>query len=281
MSNAVAPCRLSVFLALEAPIGVILRRGPSEWAQLIRWNRMTDTFEPGQWFHGRVYERRCDVSPDGRLFIYFASKQTVRQDNDNVGGAWTAISRPPYFTALALWRNLGTWYGGGVFKTNRDVLLDVTCNLDPHEKFRPRGLRFARCPADSAPWEQRLLQHQWQLQERGFHPRTHMRLGQREIWWKPDRASRVKLFREVEDVDFRRYGGPYGDTYWLETDTDIVPLSGVTWADWEGGERLALVRDGKLVQGRWDGSALSESELFDGNRLTPIEVAPPDWAERW
>jgi hypothetical protein len=118
-----------------------------------------------------------------------------------------------------------------------------------------------------------------------------MRLGQREIWCKPDRASRVMLFREVDDVDFRRYGGPYGDTYWLETDTDIVPLSGATWADWEGGdwegadweggERLALVRDGKLIEGRWDGSALSESELFDGNRLTPIEVAPPDWAQRW
>jgi hypothetical protein len=281
MSNAPAPCRLSVFLALEAPSAVILRRGPSEWAQLIRWDRTTDTFEPGQWFHGRAYERRCDVSPDGRLFIYFASKQAPRQDEDDVGAAWTAISRPPYFTALALWRNLGTWYGGGVFKTNRDVLLDVTCRLDPHEKFRPRGLRFDRCPADSAPWEQRLLLHGWQMEERGFHPRTHMRVGRREIWWKRDRTGRVKLVREIGDVDFRRFGGPYVDGYWLETGDDIVPLSGATWADWEDGERLVLVRDGKILEGRWDGSKLSERDLFDASPLKPVQVAPPDWAQRW
>jgi hypothetical protein len=90
-----APCRLSVFLAREAPIGVILRRGPSEWAQLVRWDRDTDTFEPGQWFHGRVYKRRCDLSADGRLFIYFAAKHGPRRDDDDVGEAWTAISRPP------------------------------------------------------------------------------------------------------------------------------------------------------------------------------------------
>jgi hypothetical protein len=90
-----APCRLSVFLAREAPIGVIVRRGPSEWAQLVRWDRDTDTFEPGQWFHGRVYKRRCDLSADGRLFIYFAAKHGPRRDDDDVGEAWTAISRPP------------------------------------------------------------------------------------------------------------------------------------------------------------------------------------------
>ena len=69
---AVAPCRLFVYLASEAPIGVVLRRGPSAWTRLSVWHTDTDTFEHGQWFRGRVYERRSDVSPDGALFAYFA-----------------------------------------------------------------------------------------------------------------------------------------------------------------------------------------------------------------
>src|SRR5689334_24179596 len=46
------PCRLFCILARDAATGVIFRRGPSRWVQLIKWNTATDTFEPGQWFHG-------------------------------------------------------------------------------------------------------------------------------------------------------------------------------------------------------------------------------------
>src|SRR5919198_5909820 len=73
-----APCRLFVYLAREAPVGVVLRRGPSAWVRLSVWHTDTDAFEHGQWFKGRVYERRCDVSADGSLFVYFARKTKAR-----------------------------------------------------------------------------------------------------------------------------------------------------------------------------------------------------------
>jgi hypothetical protein len=76
-------CRLYVILARAAPIAVIFRRGPSRWVQIVKWSTNTDTFEEGQWFHGRIYERRCDLSPDGRLLVYFAqkiNKRTMRSD---------------------------------------------------------------------------------------------------------------------------------------------------------------------------------------------------------
>src|SRR6266496_5416829 len=90
--------RLHVLLAREAPIAVILRRGPTNWVQMIKWRTDTDTFESGQWFHGRVYVESCDLSPDGQLLVYFAGKfnQKTMQDDKF---AWTAISKPPYFTA--------------------------------------------------------------------------------------------------------------------------------------------------------------------------------------
>src|SRR5689334_23259019 len=90
--------RLYALLARKSPRAVIFRRGPSRQVQLISWNTEKDTFEPGQWFKGRIYERRCDLSPNGDLLIYFAAKHKEPLYS------WSAVSRPPYLTALALWR---------------------------------------------------------------------------------------------------------------------------------------------------------------------------------
>ncbi len=46
MATPASPCRLFVFLARKARTGVILRRGPSAWTQLILWDRATDRFTP-------------------------------------------------------------------------------------------------------------------------------------------------------------------------------------------------------------------------------------------
>jgi hypothetical protein len=120
-----ASCRLSVLLAPAARIGVILRRGPTKWVQLVTWDTAADTFQPGQWFHGRVYARRCDLSPDGSLFLYFASKFDGRTTTDReYTYAWTAVSKPPYFTALALWPKGDCWHGGGLFASDRHVWLN-------------------------------------------------------------------------------------------------------------------------------------------------------------
>jgi hypothetical protein len=283
MNKPESPCRLAVFLARKAPTAVILRRGPSDWSQLALWDREVDKFELGQWFHGRIYERRCDLSPDGRYFVYFAAKygSGLHKDPDGIGETWTAISRPPYFTALSLWPNIGAWYGGGIFAGDERVLLDATCTLTPRGKGPPPNFKIGALPAETAPWQERLLRDCWQLDSRGFDPRSHWRVGAREIWEKPHKSKAVTLFREVEDVDFKRYGGFYWDTYWLEVEDDLIPLPEVTWADWDSLDRLVFVRNGMLLAGWLEGVHLEERPLFDFNPLRPEEVAPPDWARKW
>src|SRR5689334_17597784 len=116
MTTPRPPCRLFMILARRAPRAVIFRRGPSDWFQLILWHTDADEIEYGQWFHGRIYVRRSDLSPDGSLLIYFARKITGRTLADRAYTyAWTAISRPPYYTALALWPKGDCWHGGGLF----------------------------------------------------------------------------------------------------------------------------------------------------------------------
>ncbi|MEL7116668.1 MAG: hypothetical protein AAGP08_13980, partial [Pseudomonadota bacterium] len=93
------PPQIKLFLvfARESERTVILRQGPSKTYRMILWDRKTDRFEDGQWLKSKVYPERCALSPDGQHFIYFALDG--RWD-ERTGGSYTAISRPPYFTAL-------------------------------------------------------------------------------------------------------------------------------------------------------------------------------------
>lgn len=85
-----APPRIYGILAREAPVGVLFRRGPSDWVQIIRWDLSNDTFEEGHWFHGRIYEQRGDLSPDGKYMIYFAAKRSASRPKHEQ--TWTAVS---------------------------------------------------------------------------------------------------------------------------------------------------------------------------------------------
>ena len=72
--NATVPARLHAILAREADLAVVFRRGPSDRVAVIGWNLADDIFSLGQWFRGRIYGYRCDLSPDGRYLVYFAAK---------------------------------------------------------------------------------------------------------------------------------------------------------------------------------------------------------------
>jgi len=113
--------RLHVLLARSAPVALVLRRGPSKSIAAIEWNRATDRFTLGQWLRGRIYEKRSDLSPDGKHFIYFAMNG---QWSSPTAGSWTAISRAPYLRAIALFAKGDCWHGGGLFVDNRTYWLN-------------------------------------------------------------------------------------------------------------------------------------------------------------
>lgn len=123
------PPRLGVLLASDAPVGVVFRRGPSKVVRLVMWNRGSDEFEEGQVFKGRILIEQSDISPDGRHLLYFAMGG-VAWAIPETGGAWTAISRLPSLTAIALWGQSdgGTRGGGGMFTSNHSFWIDADHN---------------------------------------------------------------------------------------------------------------------------------------------------------
>jgi hypothetical protein len=116
-------CRLSLVFAADVSITVILRRGPSRWVEAVKWNTADDSFEDGQWLHGRVYGERCGLSPDGKLFVYFAMKYGRIDKAHGYSNTFTAVSKPPDLTALAMWPEGSTWGGGGRFIDNKTLRL--------------------------------------------------------------------------------------------------------------------------------------------------------------
>ena len=158
------PARLHVLLASKAPLGLVFRRGPANAVCTFGWNRATDEFELGQWFRGRIYERRADLSPDGRHLIYFARGGLRHKETK---GSWTAISRAPWLHAVTLFGKGDCWQGGGLFTSNRKFWLNG-CHFSVREssevaeddKYQPEGSFGAECPS---VYYRRLLRDGWTL----------------------------------------------------------------------------------------------------------------------
>ncbi len=276
-----SPCRLVVFLARDAPLGVVLRRGPSPWTQLSLWHTDTDTFVRGQWFKGRVYERRCDVSADGSLLLYFARKTTRRVLTSPGTDTWLALSRPPWFTALALWFLGGTYWSGGYFPDRQSVWLGGIPET-PDQGNLPSWLR----PTKQVPyidrssnWTEQTVYRNRLLRD-GWTPRDgpEHALG---VWERCQPHGRHGLVMTPHsDRDYTAHGGPHVVTYLLAAarERGVEPLGRATWADWDQQGRLILAQHGCLVH--WESPGVLR-ELANFNHDTPDPQPAPPWATTW
>ena len=109
--------------ARDAGTFAIIRRGPSAWCHISRWEPDQGELTLGSWIHATIYPQRCDLSPDGRWFVALFLKAGARWD---VGATYLSISRLPWLTSLAAWRTCGTWTRGLHFVPERT-------RLDPGE----------------------------------------------------------------------------------------------------------------------------------------------------
>jgi hypothetical protein len=270
-----ADCRLFVYLAREAPIGVVLRRGPSAWTRLSVWHTDADTFAHGQWLGGRVYERRSDVSADGSLFVYFARKSTNAYPKDS----WVAISRPPYFTALALWFVGGTYCTGGFFPDRRAVWLGFGSD-PPDQGHLPSWL----VPSTAVPpyidrtnnWTERTVYINRLLRD-GW---VRVSQAPAETWERRYAHQPLTLVMTRTGFDFQAYGGPYIVEYAVrpEPGAELIHLGRGTWADWDQRGRLVIAQQGRLFHCQADGSL---RQLADFNQQCPERVSTPAQGYAW
>ena len=266
------PARLHVLLAREAKVGLVIRRGPSKSVCTVLWNRDQDRFKLGQWMHGRIYERRSDLSPDGRRFIYFAMNGRWQSETK---GSWTAISRVPYLKAISLFAKGDCWHGGGLFLSNREFWLN-----DGYGHTELRAASDLRRNVDSHPTDyfggecltvyyNRLQRDGWVIQDKEYQGATLFEKKLPKSW-----LLRKLAFAEIGAPPGR---GCYWDAYELRhesTDT-VLAFPKWEWADFVDG-RMVWAIEGQLRVARLGrGNLLDEKLLHDFNDMKFEELVAP------
>jgi hypothetical protein len=230
----------------------------------------------GQWLRGRIYERRADLSPDGKHMIYFARGGRM---NSPTKGSWTAISRAPWLKAIVLHGKGDCWLGGGLLTEPDAYWLNGACVHFPLQEsneivadtnFVPQGGRGGECLSVYYP---RLLRDGWNLVSKLSEVRfdscdvfekalangwvlrkfAHAQVGAPEgksCYWDEHELENARLGVRIEKPEWE----------WAERDAEAI-----VWA-----ERGRIYRSATLVDG------LGEPQmLFDANGLKFEAIPAP------
>lgn len=268
------PARIHILLAQKAPLGLVIRRGPSKRVATLLWDRRTDQFQLGQWLKGRIYPRSSDLSPDGNYFIYFA--MNGKWDSEAMG-SWTAISRAPYLKALFMipWGHFNG--GGGLWTSETSYWQNGTGFRIP-----VRGSRLVQRDETYKPQEglplrvyyPRLLRDGWELKH--LAPRTK-RYPKTDIFDKL--LSNGWVLRKLAHTSLKHPQGKgvYWDTHQLIHSDSNTILDNPEW-EWAEYDRHRLVwsTGGKLFAGKVTNQGLvNETELYDFNPMSFEPIIAP------
>ena len=266
---------------------MVVTRRAGGWSRLTRWALDNDELTAGTWLHARVFPTRCDLSPDGRLFGYFAHDPSPHRD----APAWTAISRPPELTALAWWGEDTTWSTGPLF-CQADGLW-TGFGDEPDQGRLPAWLRHPvplphphESPAD---WTDRLVPLQ-RLRRDGWQQVAAARDG----GWQQVAAARDEVWRFLGGHPPRvlEVVGPAAS--WQAIVDGHGPRYRVRFGEDHGAARLldgwtsaAMTADGTIV-----GVAGEQLVRMPADRpgrevvatlaaAPPARGQPPRWAHQW
>lgn len=266
------PARLHVLVAREAKVGLVIRRGPSKSVCTVLWNRDRNSFTLGQWLRGRIYERRCDLSPDGKHFIYFAMNGRWKSETK---GSWTAISRVPYLKAIDLHAKGDCWHGGGLFSSDREFWLNdgyghthlkKSSRLQRDPDGQPKDYYGGEC---LNVYYNRLQRDGWVMSRAGFQETTVFEKKLPKSW-----TLRKYAFSELNAPAGR---GCYWDAHELQHESTKTVLA---FPDWEWAEyvdgRLVFAVAGQLREAQLGRGKLSgEKLLHDFNVMKFEAIAAP------
>lgn len=254
----------------------VFRRGPSKWSHVGRWDLDEGRYQPGAWIAGRIFPRRSDLSPDGRLLCCFVHKPGAQWDH---GDSWVAISRMPWLSALHAWGEDGTWTRGWHFTE------DGGCD-DPRLKALPMKWGLRSSPMIQFAAERR----------RGWIEAPDSPARDPADAWDQRRNARMIKPRPGGGPSLRlesagHAGGEFGIDqaidgmrvrYWLENDDDIVALDDLQWADWDrDGRLLAATRDGHIQVRVLEGDIIRTTFDEDLSALEPDPRPAPAFAREW
>ncbi len=261
------PARLHILMATQSKKAIVIRLGPSYQNCILGWDRATNEFQVTQWFRGKIFTRRCDISPDGKHWIYFAFKA-------NIGDSWTAIAKVPWLKAISLYKNGSTWGGGGLFLDNftywhHNIACEDATQLSQDIRPTEHAINFKSYgDSDRTIYFNRLIRDGWKIINRD-------RLAQdisTAIFEKQLNSNWIiQKICHTQMSPSEGKGGFYWDEHCLTNNETNSVTEGDTWewAEWAD-DKLYFAKQGCLYQiDINDSGDLSAPELLhDFNHYT-------------
>ena len=267
-----------------------LRRGPTRWFHVTLWDTGQDRFESGQWFRGRIYPEKCDVSPDGKLFIYFAGRFRARDVDKGYDRTWIAVSRPPYLTALMLWPVGDTWGGNGVFLDDRSVRIGTYGKHHPdhppgplqvveYHSLKAGDPQLNAVPGWRSGWEGTLVP---KPRNRNFPEYSTWRKASGRLILERD-ASRPNTWGELSYEEYFSHPLRRGSLYALHrAEGELIAKFQAHWVDFDQQGRLVATVGGRVFAGEVTKSGgLRWRQLAAMHEEQPTQMEAPKWAQAW
>ena len=279
-SQELTPQRVYVIPATQAPTALVIVRKNGWWI-LGRWALDTQTFTQGASFKGKLYPRRCDVSPNGELFSYFALKGGAGGPFLGQSGLKTyqAVSRTPWLFALAAWPESGTYTRGQHFTSKAEAPPLAPALHGDATPLTKLGLGLQRTAAAAYATERR----------RGWGEAADCGVRGANDMWDERRAVMLEKPRPigVETLRLEHHGlvdsalgfeGGRPRYRWLRGKESVL-LDDADWCDWDAFGRLLVANETSLrILDGATRKVLWEKELAS---LVATPLKAPDWAQTW
>lgn len=254
---------LFCILARNSQKSVIFRRGPTKQVLLILWDRKKDQFKIGQWFRGRIYERRCDLSPSGNFLIYCAGHRKYPKYK-----TWTAVSSPPQLETIFRFSKEDAWGGGGLFENESKILLNHSfhsCkNEDQQNAFHNANFNIQPLNDHSGSGEDfpiydiRLRRDDWSCMTKAiwFSEIIYEKLNPKN----PD----IFLKMTIKMTQKKSKASLYETDYQVFTKGKLsLERLNIHWADWDTNGDFLFSEDGKLFRIKYDHHKLKTEKLIE------------------
>ncbi len=279
------PARLNCIITSDRKKVVIYRKGPAKWTQLILWDLKSDQCQEGQWIHGSVYPQKSDISPDGKYIATSIAKYSIERTENNIYNSWTAISKPPFFSALfTLFEKEGQARGGYfeennhfVYNGKRDQIESRGLVFNDKFKlsFKPYSNKF-KIYGEFPLYDRRITKFGWitNVEFEGNHQKTITpQLKKKKI--NPNVSVLLERYTNNFKIESK---------YYISQNEKKSIIENAEWMEVDFKNRILLAKQGSIYCSRSIDDKTGEIEfnhVASFNESIPEEIKPPEEYYKW
>lgn len=245
--------KISLTCASEGAKTIIFREGPKNWTRMLLWDTLTDTLTAGQWLHSKI--TNYGTNSDASLVLSFV------QNYRNFNSPWVALSKPPWFTALAVW-HIGDSYGGNCgFVTDNDLYIEKGFHDIVFEGDLKPGLRWSSDRPKEVPVPEGV---------------NLIRTAEAVTYIKESKLTHFEIRHNYSSDKRVAYQFENGSPLEIKLPEDICDMK----MDSQG-RIIYTRRNGIIYRISRSPQGVSTEEVFNLSDMNPEPIVAPDHAIKW